>query len=65
MDQHALTLAELRLQKERVMLGIKEQEFAIMQRESEIARLRESIKVSEARIKEIDSVIDSMNRGAE
>ncbi|MEM5807973.1 MAG: hypothetical protein QW818_02470 [Candidatus Aenigmatarchaeota archaeon] len=47
------------------MLGIKEQEFAIMQRESEIARLRESIKVSEARIKEIDSVIDSMNRGAE
>lgn len=48
-----LRRVELELQVERVALGVKEQEFLILQKLADIERIKKSIEVSKAKIEDL------------
>ncbi len=55
-----LELEEMKLSLERVKLGRKEQEFTILQRRADIARLEKSIEVSKAKESELADKIAAL-----
>lgn len=55
-----IEVAKLKLEKMKVATAAEEMKYKIMEREKDIERLKENIKIQEARIKELDEKLQGV-----